>query len=135
MKSSHYFSRMMLLSMAFISLLVSSASFTPPTKAQSTKTASASHAYLEPYQAIHFVGEENNIQRFEYDGQIWIKIDIGIGHQAAGDPIPFDNGTPHIVYRDLNNHLQLLFQENGVWQKRQITQGDDQRAKSDPSVY
>ncbi|MEM8861315.1 MAG: endo-1,4-beta-xylanase, partial [Chloroflexota bacterium] len=47
----------------------------------------------------------------------------------------FDNGTPHIVYRDLNNHLQLLFQENGVWQKRQITQGDDQRAKSDPSVY
>ena len=52
MTHSIFFSRVMLLSTAFISLLVSSIIFSTPSSAQKSPPA---HEYLETYQAIHLV--------------------------------------------------------------------------------
>lgn len=95
----------------------------------------AGYSYLQSYQTINYTDTDGNIQRLEYDEGVWRPYQLTQDGSAAGDPIPFSNGTPHLVFRDTNGNLQLLFQTGGRWNQRQITQNSSERAKSDPSIY
>ncbi len=105
----------------------------PPSAPQETQAFA--HDFLGTFQAITYTDSNGNIQRLEYDGDVWQTVQLTDDGSAAGNPVPFDNGVPNIVYRDANGNLQLLTQVGSGWEQRQITEGTAEAAKSDPTIY
>lgn len=106
-----------------------------PTLGKAQQPVQPQHTLFEPFQSINYADTNDNIIRMEYADSSWHSKQLIEDGSAAGNPVPFDNGSPHIVYRDQNGHLQLLYQTGIDWNQRQLTQWESQKAASDPFIY